>query len=106
VPFAELVLDQAGPALRDAQIGQATAHHLRQIQRADAAQGVGLQVFVEQFVRIQFGTVWRQPENQDWRSMLGQSSAHRARLMDRMAIQAQKDFPPALSQFAVGACQF
>src|SRR5579872_5568126 len=88
--FTKVVLPQSGPSLSDVQVGAQVTHHLVDIWRTDAAEGVGLYILVQQLIRIQFRTVRGQAEYPDLFSALGEPAAHRSRLVHRMAIEIQK----------------
>src|SRR5579872_4985757 len=103
--FTKVVLPQSGPSLSDVQVGAQVTHHLVDICRTDAAEGVGLYILVQQLIRIQFRTVRGQAEYPDLFSALGEPAAHRSRLVHRMAIDNEKHFSPALARQAQQAAE-
>ena len=92
--FAKEVPHQLRLGLRDSKIRADVAHHLPHVHRTDTAQSIGLHILVQQFIRIQFRTVGRQPENSNLPGMLRQPSIHRPRFVHRVAISNQKHSSP------------
>jgi hypothetical protein len=57
--LTKVVLHHSGPSLRDAQVGAHVADHLVHRHGTDAAERIGFDILVQQFIRIQFRTVLR-----------------------------------------------
>jgi hypothetical protein len=103
--FAKVILHRLGPSLRDSKIRANVAHHLLHVHWADTTQCVRLNVLVQQFIRIQFRTVRRQPENPNLCSMLSQPSTHGPRFVYWVAVRNQKHLPPRLPRQSQEATQ-
>ena len=65
----KVFLHQLRPALGDAKIREHIGHYLLHVGWANTAECVRLQILVQQFIRIQFRAVRRQPEQPDSRRL-------------------------------------
>lgn len=73
------------------------ANHLWLVLGSLATYGIGLDILIEQFVRIQLGTIVREKEQADVTPMSLDPPFDFARTMHRMTIYDQKDLAGALT---------
>ena len=89
--FSKVTLDDGGLALGRAQVPADAVHQLLFVPRSPAAERVALHVLVQEFVRVQLGTVARQEKHLDLCGVCGQPATHRRRTMHGMTVDDQED---------------
>ena len=85
-----------GSTLGAPQVTSHVYHHLRFVAGAPPPNGVGLDVLIEQLVRIEIGAVAGQEEKTNLPSMAGQPSFYSDGFMDRVFVDDKKDFASSL----------
>src|SRR5450759_5050678 len=88
---AEEVANDGGLLLGGSEIGANTADHLPTCGRALAAEGVGLDVVVEELVGVEVRAVGRQEEDLDLNPVSLEPPSYRSGLVRRMTVDDQED---------------
>src|SRR3989304_8097514 len=90
VLFVKVGTDDGGAALRRAQIGSDAPDQFGLVDRTAAADGVGLDVLIQEFVRIQLRAVARKEEQPNLQRTAREPAGYRSGTVDRMTIYDEK----------------
>src|SRR3989337_1886602 len=91
VLFVKVGTDDVGAALSRPQIGPDAADQFGLVDRTAAADGVGLDVLIQEFVRIQLRAVARKEEHPNLRRTAREPAGYRSGPVDRMTIHDEKN---------------
>lgn len=89
--FLKQVADHMRLLLSAVEMTTHTGHHLRLVGRSALAQGIGLDVLIEQLVRVQLRAVARQPDQTQAFGICGDKRPRGCRPMHRVSIDDQAD---------------
>lgn len=87
----EVAFDEVRSLLTAAQISQQVFLQLVDIRSAFSSNGVGLDVLVEKFIRVEFGAVGWKREEFDSVGVRFDPRLHLLRLVNRVTVKNQKD---------------
>src|SRR4030067_1043118 len=90
VLFVKVGTDDVGAAVRRGQMGSDAPDQFGLVDRSAAADGVGLDVLIQEFVRIQLRAVARKEEHPNLRRTAREPAGYRSGPVDRMTIHDEK----------------
>src|SRR3989304_4748777 len=96
VLFVKVGTDDVGAALRRAQIGSDAPDQFGLVDRSASADGVGLDVLIQEFVRIQLRAVARKEEHPNLRRTAREPAGYRSGPVARLTNHDQENPMPYL----------